>query len=82
MGTNSALICQRVIENSFQVMAIHMMALVQAVDCLSIADRLAPTTRELYDAIRAIVPTFVEDAPKYKEIEAIMKLLKNKYPLN
>ena len=76
MGTNSALICQRVIENSYQVMAIHMMALVQAVDCLKIADKLAPATKELYDQIRAIVPVFIEDTPKYKEIEQVMKFLK------
>lgn len=76
MGTNSALLCRRVIENGYQVMAIHMMALAQAVDCLKIADRLAPATRALYDQIRAIVPVFVEDTPKYKEIEAIMELLK------
>ena len=76
MGTNSALICQRVVENSYQVMAIHMMALVQAVDCLKIADRLAPATREMYNQVRAIVPVFVEDTPKYKEIEAIIEWLK------
>ena len=76
MGTNSALICQRVIENSYQVMAIHMMALVQAVDCLKIADRLAPATRELYNQVRKIVPLFVEDTPKYKEIAAVMEWLK------
>ena len=76
MGTNSALICQRVIENSYQVMAIHMMALVHAVDCLKIADKLAPATRELYDQIREIVPVFIEDTPKYKEIESVMNWLK------
>ena len=76
MGTNSALICKRVVENSYQVMAIHMMALVQAVDCLKIADKLAPATREMYDQVRAIVPVFVEDTPKYKEIEAIIEWLK------
>lgn len=76
MGTNSALICQRIIENSYQVMAIHAMALVQAVDCLKIADRLAPVTRKMYDDIRAIVPMFVDDTPKYKEIEAIIEFLK------
>ncbi len=76
MGTNSALICRRVIENSYQVMAVHMMTLVQAVDCLQIAGKLAPATREMYDRIRAIVPAFVEDTPKYKEIEAIVEMLK------
>jgi histidine ammonia-lyase len=53
-----------------------MMALAQAVDCLKIADKLAPTTRELYNQIREIVPVFVEDTPKYKEIEAIIDWLK------
>jgi len=34
MGTNSALIAAKVIENGFQVMAIHFMALMQAIDYL------------------------------------------------
>ncbi|MBE6177517.1 MAG: aromatic amino acid lyase [Rikenellaceae bacterium] len=76
MGTNSALLCQRVIENGYQVMAIHMMALAQAVDCLQIADQLAPATRALYDRVRALVPAFVEDTPKYREIESLMAMLK------
>ena len=76
MGTNSALICQRVIENSYQVMAIHMMALVQAVDCLKIADKLAPVTRELYNQVREIVPVFIQDTPKYKDIVNIIDWLK------
>ena len=36
----------------------------------------SPVTRELYNQIREIVPVFVEDTPKYKEIEAIMAWLK------
>ena len=80
MGTNSALICARVVENSFQVMAIHLMALVQAVDCLKIAEQLAPATRDLYERVRALVPVFVEDTPKYEEIERLMALLKNEMP--
>ena len=76
MGTNSALICRRVIDNAFQVMAIHHMALVQAVDCLKIADKLAPATRKIYDEVRAIVPVFIDDTPKYKEIEQLIAYLK------
>ena len=76
MGTNSALLCARVIENSYQVMSIHMMALVQAVDCLNISDKLAPATRELYSQVRSIVPTFVEDTPKYQEIHDLTAFLK------
>lgn len=76
MGTNSALICKHVIENGFQVVSILMIALVQAVDCLKMVDKLAPATRKLYNDIRAIVPAFTDDAPKYREIEQIENLLK------
>ena len=75
MGTNSALLCRMVIENCSQVMAIHLMALAQAVDCLEIADKLAPATKKLYDEVRALVPVFKDDTPKYNEIKALQKLL-------
>ncbi|MDR1203342.1 MAG: aromatic amino acid ammonia-lyase [Tannerellaceae bacterium] len=78
MGTNSALLAKTVIENSFQVLAIHFMAIVQAVDCLKIQGRLAPRTQQIYTEIREFFPTFVEDMPKYKEIEAVIAYLKRK----
>lgn len=68
MGTNSALLCRRVIDNAYQVMSILFIALAQATDCLGIADKLSPRSREQYDAIRAICPRFVEDTPFYDEI--------------
>ena len=76
MGTNSALLAQRVIENSFQVMAIQMISLAQAVDCLEISDNLSVKTKELYTSIRAIVPKCVDDVTKYKQIEAVIEFLK------
>ncbi len=77
MGTNSALIAKHIIENSFQVAAIHCMALAQAVDCLKIQDKLSPVTRAFYEDIRKIVPIFVEDTPKYEEIATLITYLKN-----
>lgn len=76
MGTNAALITKTVIENSFEVMAIHFMAIVQAVDCLGIRNNMAPRSRGIYDRVRAICPVFVEDTPKYKEIAQIVDYLK------
>jgi histidine ammonia-lyase len=67
-----------VIENSFQVMAIHFMALVQAVDCLNIQDNLSKETRIVYDEIRSFFPVFTSDTPKYKEIEQMKTYLMNK----
>ena len=76
MGTNSATITQKVIENSFQVIAILMMGLVQAVDALEVEDKLSTETKELYSDIRNIVPTFSDDTTKYEEIANIVKFLK------
>ena len=82
MGTNSALICRTVVENCSQVLAIHLMALVQAVDCLDVADKLAPATRKLYDKVRGIVPVFKDDTPKYNEIKALHSLILESSPVS
>ena len=52
MGTNTALLTKRVIENCCQVMAILYIALAQATDCLDIAAQLAPASRKTYDEVR------------------------------
>jgi histidine ammonia-lyase len=76
MGTNSALLCKQVIDNAYQVMAIHMIALAQATDCLKKADKLAPATRAMYDKVRAIIPLFVDDTPFYEEIAKVEALIR------
>ncbi len=76
MGTNSALIAERVIDNCFQVLAIQMIALVQAVDCLKIDNQLSDKTKELYNNIRLIVPKFISDSTKYEEIARVIEFLR------
>lgn len=68
MGTNSALLCKKVIDNAYQVMSILFIALAQATDCLELADKLSDRTAEQYRAIRGICPKFIEDTPFYEEI--------------
>ncbi|MDR1879068.1 MAG: aromatic amino acid ammonia-lyase [Bacteroidales bacterium] len=80
MGTNAALITKQVIENSFQVISIHAIALVQAVDYLNIKEKLSPITGHFYTQIREIIPLFIQDTPKYKAIEQIVSLLKKENP--
>lgn len=77
MGTNSALLAKTVIDNSFQVMSILFMGIVQAIDCLEIQNKLGEKSLKTYREIRAIFPVFKEDTPKYKEIEIIIDYLKN-----
>lgn len=78
MGTNSALIAKHVIENSFQVMSIHFIALIQAVEYLKIENKMAEKTRTVYHELRSLVPVFINDTPKYKEIETVANYLKTK----
>ena len=76
MGTNSALLCQQVLQNVHQVMSVHLIALAQAVDCLSIQDDLAPAVRKVYDAVRTVIPARVDDRPFYGEISQVEQLLR------
>lgn len=76
MGTNTALLCKQVIDNCYQVMAIHFIALAQATDCLKKADKLCTATRKQYEAVRSIIPFFIEDTPFYDEIAEVEKHLR------
>ena len=76
MGTNTAEICHQVLDNAYQVLSVLFLALAQAVDCLGIQDRLAPATREQYDAIRRLTPTIVEDTPFYEDLARIEHYLR------
>lgn len=81
MGCNAALMTKKVIDNSFEVLAIQMMTIVQAVDYLECQSRLAPPTKAVYDAIRSIFPKFVEDVPKYKDLERIRIFFETSDPI-
>ena len=78
MGTNSAILAKRVIDNCYQVMAIHYIALAQAVDCLNIQNKLSPFTKNIYNEVRQIVPKFIDDTPKDIDIQNIINYLTNK----
>lgn len=77
MGTNSALIAKTVVDNAFQVISIHLMALAQATDCLKMEDKLSPKARDMYREIRSIFPVLIEDRTHYQEIENIKEFLKS-----
>jgi len=75
MGTNSALIAKRVIDNAFQVISIQFMALAQATDYLKIEEKLSSKSREMFKEIRNIFPKLIEDRTHYKEIEKVKEFL-------
>jgi len=77
MGTNSANIARTVINNAFEVVAIELMALIQAVDCLECSSKMSVNTAEIYSSLRKIVPAFKEDAPKYMQISSMKEHIYN-----
>jgi len=82
MGTNSALLTKQVISNAYTVLAIQFIGLLQAVDYLDASTKLAGYTANIYQQMRDLVPKFVEDTPKYEEIEKITQYLFSTEPGN
>jgi histidine ammonia-lyase len=82
MGCNAALMTKRVVDNSFEVLAIQLMTILQAIDYLECQDRLSSLSRSLYDAVRAFFPKFIEDAPRYKEAKKIKEYLESTDHIN
>jgi histidine ammonia-lyase len=80
MGTNAALAAGRVIGNSFEVMAIQVISLLQAVDHLSIAGQLSTFNRQQYELLRKIVPVFKEDEVIYPKLREMTRYLLENQP--
>jgi len=82
MGCNAALMTKRVIDNSFEVLAIQLMTILQAIDYLECQDKLSAVSRSLYDTVREFFPKFVEDSTKYKDIARVKDFLENSVHIN
>lgn len=75
MGTNAAVIASKVIENAFEVLAIELITIVQAIDALNYKNEISSVTRKMYDDIRAIVPEFKEDQIMYPIVQKVKDYL-------
>ena len=77
MGTNAALITKKVIENAYEVVAIEMITIVQAIEYLGVADKVSSKTKKMYDAVRKIVPPFKEDTVMYPYVNQVKSYIIN-----
>lgn len=75
MGTNSAVIAGKVIENTFEILSIELITIVQAIDALNQQDKVSSTTKKLYDNIRQIIPALKEDQVMYPYIQKVKDFL-------
>jgi len=80
MGCNAALITKKVIDNSFEVLVIQMMTVLQAIDYLECTSRLSPITHMVYTEIRQIFPKFIDDKPKYEDLQRIKNYFEKSEP--
>jgi histidine ammonia-lyase len=77
MGTNAALMTKKVIENAFEVLAIELITITQAIEYLEAKDQVSSSTRSMYDAIRNIVPAFKEDVVMYPYVNQVKNFIIN-----
>jgi histidine ammonia-lyase len=75
MGCNAAIITRKVINNTFDVLAIQLLAVVQAIDYLQCQPRLSGFTSRLYQEVRELRGPIVEDKPIYKDLGKIRQYL-------
>lgn len=80
MGYNGARLAKMVIDNSYEVLAIQAMTLLQAIDYLECQDKMASKTKAVYSALRNIFPKFIEDGPLYKSLATVREFLKATEP--
>jgi histidine ammonia-lyase len=75
MGTTAALIARKVIENSYEVLAIELIAVLQAVDYLDIEKKLSTFNRSVFNEVREIIPKFINDRVMSEEIRKVKEHL-------
>lgn len=78
MGTNAANITKKVIENAFEVIAIEIITIIQAIEYLKVQDNISLKTKKMYDDIRNLVPVFSDkDVPMYPYVQKVKHFIQN-----
>ncbi|HXU27760.1 MAG TPA: aromatic amino acid ammonia-lyase [Bacteroidia bacterium] len=76
MGSNAALMAQKVINNTYEVLAIEFISIIQAIDYLKCESKLSAVSKKLYSDLRALVPVFDKDTIQYVRQQKIITYLK------
>lgn len=76
MGFNSACIAAKIIENTFEVITIEAVAVLQAVDALGIKEKLSDYNLNIYNELRLIFPLITSDRSPSYEMETLKNYLK------
>ena len=77
MGANAALMAQKVINNTYEVLAIEFMSIIQAIDYLTCEDKLSSASKKMYKELRQLVARFENDSIQYPRQQKIIAYLKD-----
>ena len=80
MGTNAAVMAAKVIDNTFEVLAVHALAVAEAIDALEAADKISGEPAKLYRLVRGVCQRITIDRPMYPELKRIKAALKENSP--
>lgn len=78
MGTNAANTTKTVIENSFEVLSIELITIVQALYYLDFDEKLSTATKKELNKLKKIIPAFREDEKMYPYIQKMKEYIFNK----
>jgi len=76
MGSNAALMAQKVINNTYEILAIEYISIIQAIDYLKCESKLSAVSKKLYTDLRSLVPVFDKDTIQYIRQQKIIMYLK------
>jgi histidine ammonia-lyase len=71
MGTNAALATRKVIDNTFEVLSIQLVAIAQAIDIDGSYERLSSSSQKIYQMIREVVDKIEGDKPHYEQLSRL-----------
>lgn len=76
MGANSALLTSKVADNCFQVLAVELASIAQAVDYLGCLEDMSTSSKALYTRIRNVFPAVHGDQPAFEKLQDLADELK------
>lgn len=74
MGTDSALLTMKVIEDAYIVLAIELITLAQATDIMQVHDQLSPSAQRLYALIREQMAPIIKDRVLVNDLPRVVEL--------
>jgi histidine ammonia-lyase len=75
MGTNSALLAARVIENAFQVLSVELIAVAQAIDIADCKTKIGLESKKIFDVISNLAKGIDADEPGFEKIARVQAYL-------